>query len=436
MGKNNPNSSSPRPLGLGSTVALVIASMVGAGVFVTSGFALAELGSAWWVMALWLVGGFVATCGAIGYGALTNEIAESGGEYVFLARRVHPLAGFLAGWVSLVAGFTVSMAIAATTLEAYLRAWLPEGVQPGVVATAVVLLCAAAHFFRVEHGAWLQNAIVVVKLCGLIALTAAAYWWLANAGEIPTSVAEEAPDLWTVCQQLMWISFSYLGFNAAVYVTEEVESAERNVPRAILLATLLVTVLYLAFNAVLVWAGPREMLAGQEDIAAVAMRLLGGPVAESACRLLVCIATLSSVSALTMAGPRVYAKMAADGLFPLPITQTGPPRGAIALQAALAVGVIFSATLREQLNFLGFLLSVSAATTVATLFLARRDVQKKGPTKLQLAAAAVFVVSTLTFACLAAMREPRSSAVAAGVTLAIGVTAYFAMRRWLAHSLS
>lgn len=422
-----------RPLGLLSTAALVVASMVGAGVFTTSGYALAAVGSPARVLLLWLVGGVVALCGAVSYGALAKALTESGGEYVFLARRVHPLAGFLAGWTSLVAGFTASMALAATALEAYLLPLLPGVIPPGYVAAAAILLCAVQHSIRVDQGAWLQNAIVLLKLVGFTLLVVAGWYWLLQAELPPAPVVAPAADWQTLGQQLTWISVSYLGFNAAVYVSEEVDHAERNVPRAMLLATLLVTAFYLALNALLVYAGPLEQLAGQEDIAAVALGLLGGPAAEKACRVLVCVALLSSVSALTMAGPRVYAKMAADGLFPLPPNSSGPPRMAIALQAGLALGVIAWSTLQQQLNFLGFLLSVSAAATVATLFVSRGTNPSIRPTALQLGAAMVFVVCTLTFAVLAAMRQPTSSAVAAGVTLALGVVGYFAMRWWNAR---
>lgn len=419
-----------RPLGLFSTAALVVASMVGAGVFTTSGYALAAVGSPAWVLLLWLVGGVVALCGAVSYGALAKVLAESGGEYVFLARRVHPLAGFLAGWTSLVAGFTASMALAATAFEAYLLPLLPGGVPPGYVAATAILLCAVQHAIRVDQGAWLQNAIVLIKLVGFTLLVVAGWYWLLQGEVPPAAVVAPTADWQILGQQLTWISVSYLGFNAAVYVSEEVDNAERNVPRAMLLATLLVMAFYLALNALLVYAGPLEQLAGQEDIAAVALGLLGGPAAEKACRVLVCVALLSSVSALTMAGPRVYAKMASDGLFPLPLSGNGPPRMAIALQAGLALGVIAWATLQQQLNFLGFLLSVSAAATVATLFVSKDADASVRPNAWQLVAAAVFVVCTLTFAGLAAMRQPASSAVAAGVTLAIGAAGYLAMRWW------
>jgi amino acid transporter len=130
---------------------LVIASMIGAGVFTTSGFALGDLGTPGRVMLAWLIGGGVALCGALSYGALARRMTESGGEYLFLSRAIHPVVGFLAGWVSLLAGFTGAIAFAATAFEAYV---LPDSIRPSflptdVVASVVVILAGAIHRRRV-----------------------------------------------------------------------------------------------------------------------------------------------------------------------------------------------------------------------------------------------------------------------------------------------
>jgi len=422
--------SADTPLGLPSAVALVIASMIGAGLFTTSGFALAALGSAEWVLAAWGIGGVVSACGAIGYGALAQALRESGGEYVYLARRVHPLAGFLAGWISLLAGFTTALAFAATALEAYAAPLLGIENPAGRIAVAVILLATAQHAIRVDGGAWVQNLVVAVKVVGLVVLTLAGWWYLADRPPSPAAQPAATPDWYTFANQLTWVYVGYSGFNAAVYVAEEVRQPERTVPRAMLLATLLVAVLYLALNAVFVYAGPIEQLAGHQDIAARAMRLLGGPAAETACRVLICLALASSVSALTMSGPRVYAKMAADRLFPLPPPVPGrAPALAIVLQAALAILVALLTDLRQQLDYLGFVLMLCAAGAVATVLRGPAG-NPRGPAWWQRAAAAVFVFSAVLFATLSACRAPVPSLVAGGATVVSGIAAYYALRRW------
>lgn len=416
------------PLGLQSAIALVVASMIGAGVFTISGYSLAALGSPEWVLVAWAIGGAIAVVGAVAYGALAQAVRESGGEYVYLARRVHPLVGFLAGWVSLLAGFTGALALAATALEKYAAPLIDMQLPSGTVAIGVILLCAVQHMLGVEGGAWVQNAVVIAKIVGLVVLIAAGWWWLGGRG-LATAASVPSPSLWQLAEQLTWIYLGYSGFNAAVYVAEEVRDAKRTVPLAMLVGTLLVSVLYMALNAVFVYAGPIEQLAGQADVAAVAITLLGGPTTGTWCRVLICVALLTSASALTMSGPRVYAKMAADGLFPIPVPAKGTsPRLAIVVQAALAIVVVAFATLQQQLSYLGFILMLSSAVAVASLFWAQPEDPAARPRWWQFAAAGLFVVSAIMLGIVTSLRDPGPRAIAAGVTVATGIAAYAAMR--------
>jgi amino acid transporter len=416
------------PLGLLSATALVVASMIGAGVFTISGYSLAALGSPELVLVAWAAGGVIAVAGAISYGALAQAIRESGGEYVYLARRVHPLVGFLAGWVSLLAGFTGALAFAATALEKYAAPLLGIELPTGLIATAVILLCAAQHAFRVEPGAWLQNVVVVAKLLGLGGLVAAGWWWLGQRDAFPVHNAA-VPNAWRLAEQLTWIYLGYSGFNATVYVAEEVRDPERTVPRSMLIGTLLVTAVYLLLNAVFVYAGPIETLAGEGDIAAAAFEQLGGPIAGACCRVMICIALVTSASALTMSGPRVYAKMAADGLFPIPAQPEGQtPRMAIVVQAALAIVASRFTTLQQQLDYLGFILMLSAAVATASLFWVRSDDPRANPRWWQLVAAGLFVVAAVALGALTSLRSPGPRAIAAGVTITTGIVAYVVLQ--------
>lgn len=423
------------PLGLFTTTALVVASMVGAGVFTTSGFALGDLHTPERVLAAWLVGGLVALAGAISYGALARRLMESGGEYVYLSRFVHPLAGFLAGWISLVAGFTASMAFAATTLEEYALPLMSEGeaLPSGTMAIAVILSAALLHAWRTRPGAAGQAVVVAAKVAGLVLLVIAGTWALGVRG-LPEGGGGEVPSLdWTAfAGSLVWISLSFAGFNAAVYMAEEVDDAPRTVPRAMLLGTAGVALLYLVLNGLMIYSAPVEDLRNQQDIAAIAAQRLGGTAAEVFCRVLIVAAMLTSVSALTMAGPRVYAKMASDGLFPLPRWSLGStPWGAIWLQALLACLVVWNSTLQQQLKYLGFTLSLCSAATVATLLVPRRVSELSW---VERAASVLFVAASLTFALmgaawtlLAGEKEGQKALMAVGATIASGLLLYLVM---------
>lgn len=420
-----------RPIGIVSATSLVVASMIGAGVFTTSGYSLAELGSPTYVMWAWVVGGFVALCGALSYGGLARHIAESGGEYLFLSRVVHPAAGFIAGWISLLAGFTGAIAFAATAFEMYAvpqnarPAWLPEG----YVALSVIMACGLLHAVRVRVGVAGQNAIVAAKMLTIAGFLGYA-WYCFGIGNWPDAthgLPAKPFSIPTFCTALVWISLSYSGFNAAVYIASEVTDAARVVPAALWWGTCSVIVVYLALNLVFVTAGPFEAIAGRGDVAAVAAKLLGGPNLETAMRAIICLSLLSSVSAMVMAGPRVYAKMAADGVFPkLFSREAGSPRAAIGLQVLLAGLVVMAAGLNRLLSYLGFALSISAALTVCSLFILQRRHVERVPG--YPAAAVIYVSGSLILACIAASHQPYEFA-AAILTIVTGGLVYLACIR-------
>jgi APA family basic amino acid/polyamine antiporter len=352
-----------RQLGLASATALVVANMIGTGVFTTSGFLLADLRSPWIVLAAWVVGGIIATLGAVCYGALARRIPESGGEYLFLSRTLHPAAGYLAGWISLLVGFSAPLAAAAFAFGAYARLWMPPW-SPRISGTLLLVIFSLLHAAHIRRGAWVQNVAVLLKIVLIVVFAGFAFARL-------TPVTETASDHFPLAAfgvSLVWISFSYSGWNAAVYVGSEVRDAERNLPRALLVGTALVTLLYFALNAVFVFAAPVNELAGKLDIGRIAAEHLGGAALANAVGALVALTLVSSVSAMIMAGPRVYERMAIDGYLPKWLrTAQGPPRAAIYFQGAIALLLLWTATFESLLTYIGFTLGLSTAATVVGL---------------------------------------------------------------------
>lgn len=424
-----------RAFGLPSATALVVANMIGAGLFTTSGLALADLGSRPLVLLAWVVGGAIAWTGAQSYARLARRIRESGGEYVFLSRTFHPALGFLAGWVSLFAGFTGAIAFAAQAFEAYA---LSSGTQPlglpgGTLAIGSILVFTGLHAGAVRTGLHVQNAVVLLKLGLLAAFFVYAVGRGADPGWPGMGVADEgrAFALTSFAGSLVWISLSYSGFNAAVYVAGEVRTPERTVPRALVLGTLGVSLVYVALNTVFLYAPLPEAILGQQDVAARAADALGGPRIGALVRASIALALLSSVSSMIVAGPRVYAQMARDGLFPAFLAGRGeeaPPRSSILLQSALACLVVVLSDLEELLSYLGLTLSLCAAATAASLFWIRRREKARGALFVEVVCPAIYVLSTLVLAGLASLLHTRSF-LATLFTLASGGAVYALQRR-------
>lgn len=356
--------SAPRQLGLVSATALVVASMVGSGVFTTSGFLLADLHSPLRVLAAWLAGGIIALLGALCYSALARRFPESGGEYVFLARTLHPAAGYLAGWVSLLVGFSTPLAAVSLAFGEYLEDWLPFS-RPRLTGSCLLVVFAAIHALHVQRGAWVHNLAVLIKL-SLMAI-------FVGLASVRIEAMPPAPaqgfSIAAFAVSLVWISFSYSGWNAVIYIGGEIRDPERNLPRAMVCGAALVTVLYLALNAVFVLSAPVERLAGQLDVARIAADALGGAKLANFVTALIALALATSVSSMLMTGPRVFARMADDGCLPswLRFPQQGPPQAAILFQTVLALVMLWSMPFTGLLTYIGFTLGLCTAGSAAGL---------------------------------------------------------------------
>ena len=415
--------------------------MIGAGVFTTSGFSLADLGDRHFVLLAWIIGGLIAICGAISYGRLAHRITESGGEYLFLSRLVHPSIGFIAGWVSLLAGFTGAIAFAATVFESYAipESIRPEWFQPGLAGIAAIILFGALHSVVLKTGLITQNLIVILKLVLLVGFVSFAFAKFPTGWEGWQAKTEPAKfSIYALASTLVWISLSFSGFNAAVYVTGEFENPKQNVPRALIFGTLIVTLFYLMLNFIFIYGASPEKIMAVPDVAAVTSQAIGGDQLATLIRIIVSIALLSSVSSMIVAGPRVYAKMASDGVFPSLFSSTNRedlavPVTAIWLQVIFASAVVYFSSIKSLLDYLGFTLSISAALTVACIFWSHPQTDGKANRFLYSAAALVYVATTLGLGILSAIGRPQQL-VGFAATVASGLAAYWFILKFMSKN--
>jgi len=363
-----------RRLGAPAATTLVVASMVGTGIFTTTGLLVRDLQAPVTVLAAWAVGGVLALCGALSYAELGAALPRNGGEYQLLGRIYHPAAGFAAGVVSLVVGFAAPLAASALAFGHYLSAILP-GVRPAAAGIAIVIVLSALHATHVRLGGWVLTAATALEAALMVAFIVLGLGWSQPsqlfAGPVPPLAAVGTPAF---AVALIYVSFAYSGWNAAVYVAGEVTDPARAVPRALLVGTSVVAALYLALNAVFLAAAPPGELAGVVEVGHVAAARLLGPEAGRWMSALIALVLGSSVSALLMAGPRVCDRMGLDhpALAVLSWrTRHGGPAVAVALQAALAVAMIATASFGTLLRYIGFTLSLVAALTVLGVIVLR-----------------------------------------------------------------
>ncbi len=407
-------------------IALVIANTIGTGVFTTSGFALADLGSPAYVMLAWLVGGVYALCGVAIYADLAARFPQSGGEYAFLRETLHPALGTVAGWVSLVAGFTSPIAAAALGAQLYLARVMPIDNDLPWLATALIVLLGLLHAAAPKVGVKFQNLAVLIKVIAIMVFMVFGVPHVSEAIAIAPAIASSSFSLMAFAGSLVWISFAYSGWNAAVYVTSEVDGGGATVKRALYTGTGLVIVLYLGVSAVILYGAPQLEIRGVAESGAAAARALGGIGAEQALSGLIALALMTSASSMLLSGPRVYAQMANDGALPKFMGQLhgDHPRIAVLAQTLLCVMVVWSAGLRELLEFAGVMLSLSAGAVVIGWL--KQEFNNPAPSLryFQLIAALTFLAATIGIAVAALTMRP-GSALAAVVLIGFGLLVHY-----------
>jgi len=375
-----------RQIGLFSATVLVVANMIGTGIFATSGFIMEELGNPHTMLFCWLVGGIFALCGALCYGELGAMFPKAGGEYIFLKESFGKAMGFLSGWISLIVGFSAPIAAASVAFATYFFQSLPGslvhasgprflGVQLLTLspitlsAVAIIIVISVIHYHSLRLGSRVQNGLTILKV-GLIVAFVASGLLLGNGSMDHFS---GGLDVGTVFQSkfavsLIFISFAYSGWNAAAYLGGEIKKPKRNIPLALFTGTCLVTCLYLLLNIVYIFALPAKEISGVLEVGAKSAAALFGDHIGKYISGAISIALLSVLSAMIMTGPRVYYAMARDGvLFELfgKVNQLHrTPAHAIFLQATIAIMMVLTASFDTLLIYIGFTLSLCAMLTV------------------------------------------------------------------------
>ena len=430
----------PPRLGVVTAGALVVGSMVGTGVFTTSGFLLELLGSRSAVLITWALGGAVALCGAMVYAELGAMIPRVGGEYAYLSRAFPPVVGFVSGWIALLAGFAAPIAAGSVAFGRYLES---AGVQlPWPVAgPALIMAVTLLHARDVLWAGRLQVALTAANLAAVVVLVIAggATMLLGSAAaESPAGVSPAAmagvslpsPSLASMAVALVIVSYSYFGWNAAAYVAGEIRDPRRALPWALVGGTALVSGLYLALNAVFLSALPPQALAGRLEVAERAATALWGAGAGKTLSLIIAAILAASVSALVMTGPRVYLAMAEDGLFLRAFARRnarGAPWAGVLLQGLTALFFAATATFDGLLVYIGFTLSLSAAATVlAAVWLRRREPLALRPFRVPgwPLPALLFVAACAWMTAHSVSSRPRES-VAGAATVLSGALAYW-----------
>jgi len=442
-----------RKLGLFPATNIVVANMIGAGIFTTSGLLMAGLNNPLLMLALWVAGGVIALCGALSYGELGAAMPGAGGEYLFLSKLFHPLFGFLSGWVSFVVGFSAPIAASAMGFSEYFCRAIPAipgwfeytGIMnPAATKTflsvSVILIFTMIHYRGIKTGALIQNILTLLKVALIVFLLLAGF--LSGKGDISNfstggGVSSGFAGWKTIGLSLMWIMFAYSGWNASTYLGAEIRNPSKTLPRSLIVGTGIVMLLYLLLNALYIYGIAPDEMKGIISVGGLAMGNLFGKSADTLFSLLIAFALFSSLSAFIIIGPRVYYSMAKDGLFFKSVAKIHPkfevPSNSIILQSMIAIVLALSGTFEQVLTYMGFALGIFPILTVTGVF----KLLINHPMALRMAGfpftQILYIATGILILVLAFLERPIESSIAL-MTVIAGIPAYYLFKRTTGNS--
>lgn len=375
---------------------MVIANMIGTGIFASLGFQVLDSGipDAFAILMIWVLGGIIALCGAAAYGEVATTIRKSGGEYSFLSELYHPVLGFVSGWISMIAGFSAAIAgLALATGEYFIPLLgLPHDAVVNVgfelpvsqiIATAVIVLVLAIQWMGVRFGGTFQNVITYLKVALILVFLLMPFLFAGNYEPSHVSFAPSDKSWSTILSPafagaLVWVMFSYSGWNASTYIAGHLENPKKNLPFSLLVGTAIVTVIYFLLNYVFMYVATFDELTPTDfarvDIGnVVATKILGSKIGLIFSAVF-SIALISGVSAMFIAGPKVIQQIGKDykafGILGKE-SKSGAPRNALLVMGAISLVLIYTSSFGQIIKYIGITLTFFSLLTVAGVFILR-----------------------------------------------------------------
>ncbi|WP_341220594.1 APC family permease [Polaribacter atrinae] len=419
---------SKHKIGWKTAAALVISNMIGTGVFTSLGYQLTDIQNTWSIVLIWLLGGLFALIGALTYAELGTNFDDSGGDYVFLSKLIHPIVGYIYAWVSLTVGFSAPIAISVMAMKSYLNPINPT-VFNDWFGILVILLLTAIHSISVGQSGKFQNISTGIKVGFVLILIILGFSFVPTQEITAINLSNSWQDeifLPGFAVSLLYVTYAYTGWNSAAYIVDEIDDARKNLPKALLIGTGLVTVIYVLLQIVFLKHASVAQLSGKVEVAFISFKNIFGTEGGNWVSYLIAIQLIATVSGYLWIGSRITFAMAKDHSFWRKIAvknKNGIPVRALWLQAAISIVLTLTGTFEQVLLYASFLLQLMGTLTVASIFwLKGRKGAFKSPLKpfLQI----VFVVFSVWILGYMLMERPKESLIGLLFVLT-GIVTYF-----------
>ncbi len=359
-----------------TAVAIVIANMIGTGVFTSLGFQVMDIHSGFAIIMLWFVGGILALCGAFTYGEIGSAFPESGGEYNYLSRLYHPAIGFLSGWVSVTVGFAAPIAAASVALAQYVTKIYPQ-LDALTISFTVIIVITMIHSINLQAGGIFQRGFTWVKIICILMFIGFGLFYVPehHTDFMPHAAAWKDVLSPAFAGSLVYVTYAYSGWNAAAYISGEMLNPRKNLPRALFVGTLIVMAIYTLLNFVFLYSVPMDELKGVIEVGYLSANKIFGLQVGQFMSLVIAVLLVSTISAMILAGPRVMQSMGQDikGLrFFARSNKNNVPYVAIIFQSIIALVLVATSSFQALITYVSFTLNLFTFLTVAGIFVLRR----------------------------------------------------------------
>ncbi len=422
---------SKHKIGFNTAVAIVIANMIGTGVFTSLGFQVLGIESGFAILMLWIVGGILALCGALTYGEIGSAFPQSGGEYNYLSKLYHPAIGFASGWVSVTVGFAAPIAAASMALAQYVCKIYPS-VNPIILAVTVIILITAIHSINLKAGSLFQRIFTVVKVVSIVMFIGFGLFHIPDHVTDFSASTSAWKDVFSksFAISLIYVTYAYSGWNAASYISGEIINVKKNLPRALFVGTLVVMIIYTLLNFVFLYSVPIPELKGVVEVGYLSANKIFGVQLGQFMSLVIALLLVSTISAMVLAGPRVMQSMGNDikGLkFFATSNKNNVPHVAIIFQSIIAIVLALTSSFQSLITYVGFTLNLFTFLTVLGIFILRykhKNVETSYKTFLYPVTPILFLLIVFGILVYVLIEKPQESLLGFGTVL-LGLIIYF-----------
>ena len=366
---------SKHKIGFNTAISIVIANMIGTGVFTSLGFQVTGIEGGFSIIMLWVIGGILALCGALTYGEIGSAFPQSGGEYNYLSKLYHPAVGFLSGWVSITVGFAAPIAAASVALSQYVTKIYPN-INSLYLSFSVIIIITIIHSINLRAGSLFQRVFTIIKVLCIIVFIGFGLFYKPEhtISFYPTSHVWKDIFSASFAGSLIYVTYAYSGWNAAAYISGEMENVKKNLPRALFIGTILVMFIYTALNSIFLYTVPVSELKGVLEIGYLSASKIFGPTIGQFMSLTIAVLLISTISAMILAGPRVMQSMGKEikGLrFFSTANKNNVPYVAIIFQSIIALVLVSTSSFQSLITYVSFTLNLMTFLTIFGIFILR-----------------------------------------------------------------